>query len=229
MAEKQEFFTLLNNEVHFVRSMYNPTSDAIWLAAFAPISHIKHVLDVGIGTGGVSLCLLSHNPMLVITGIDNSSTMLQTCQKNIELNTANIQLIQDDIYTWKTNKTFDLVISNPPYFYGTSAKHNAHHNIDLIQWTKKCLARVKPSGYFCTIVDGLVVDKIIYSLTLKHFGNIQILPLYSNKCSAERVLIRAKQGVNTGVTLYKGMFINDEKVLRVGLTIDSILTTLPNK
>ena len=49
MTEKQGNFTLLNGRVKMAHSFYNPTSDAVWLAAYAP-NKLKTVLDVGIGT-----------------------------------------------------------------------------------------------------------------------------------------------------------------------------------
>lgn len=225
MSEKQEKFTLLNGKVIMHRGIYNPTSDAVWLAAFVP-DGVKTVLDVGIGTGGVALCVHAHNPSAKITGIDISDEMLNDCRQNIELNNADIDLINSDINTFSTDKTFDCVVTNPPYFNGTPAKHNAHHNADIINWVKKSASRVKPSGYFCIISDTLTIDKIISVLNEKHFGNIQIFPLFGAKNSAERVLIRAKQGVKTGTTLFSGTSMNNEAILRDGLTIDSLLSTL---
>ena len=225
MPEKQVNFTLLDGRVTMARGFYNPTSDAVWLAAFIP-DKIKTVLDVGIGTGGVSLCLLAHNPDLSITGLDISEEMLAGCKQNCKLNDKNLRLLNQDIIDWSTDETFDLVITNPPYFNGTPAKHNAHHNADVSEWTKCCAARVRPNGYFCTIIDSLVIDKIISVLSNKHFGDIQIFPLFGAKNSAERVLIRARQGVKTGSTLYCGTSMNNDLILRSGLTIDSLLSRL---
>lgn len=226
MIKKQEKFTLLGGRIVMMSSLYNPTSDAVWLAAFAP-NNVKTVLDVGIGTGGVSLCLLHHIPDAEITGIDISSEMLDACQKNIDLNKKQINLINADITKWSTPECFDLVITNPPYFQGTPvAKHNAHHNADITKWIKCSLARVKANGYFCTIVDTLVMDKVLSVLCDKHVGDIQIFPLFSTKNKAERVLIRAKKSVRTGTTLFCGTSMNNDSVLRNGLTIDAILATL---
>jgi len=228
MTKKQEKFTLLDGKVTMASSLYNPTSDAVWLAAFTPLlpNNIKTVLDVGIGTGGVSLCLLQHLPNVQITGIDNSQEMLDACQKNIDLNGKDIKLIKQDIMKWSTPECFDLVVTNPPYFQGTPAKHGAHHNADIIKWIKKSLARVKPKGFFCTIVDARVSDQVISVFCDKHIGNIQIFPLFSTKYSAERVLIRGEKGVYTGTTYYKGASMNNDDVLRRGLTVDAILSTL---
>ena len=225
MAEKQGFFTLLNGRVKMQHGFYNPTSDAVWLAAYAP-KGIKTALDVGIGSGAVSLCLLTHMPKIQITGLDISQEMLQECEKNISLNNANIKLFNQYINTWSTMERFDLVITNPPYFNGQPAHHNAHHNANITEWIKHCCARVNPNKYICVITDTLCLDKIIAVLVEKHFGNIQIFPLFSTKNTAERVLIRAKQGVKTGTTIFHGTSMNNDSILRDGLTIDSLLSTL---
>ena len=230
MSEKQGNFTLLNGRVTMARGMYNPTSDAVWLAAFVPTTDkIKTVLDVGIGSGGISLCLLSRFPELKVTGIDISNDMLDACRTNAELNSRKINLVNQDIFDWATADRFDLVITNPPYFNGTPAKHNAHHNADIKDWVKKSSARVTSNGYFCTIVDACCADQVISSLTSKHFGDIQIFPLFGAKNSAERVLIRAKNSVKTGSTFYCGTSMNNDTILRDGLTVDTLLSTLGTK
>jgi len=225
MSEKQGNFTLLNGRVVMKRGIYNPTSDAVWLAAYAP-NTAKNILDVGIGTGGASLCLMTRNPDAKYTGIDISQEMLDACKENMDLNNKQINLINADIFNWSTTETFDLVITNPPYFNGTPANHKAHHGIDIERWVKRSAARVKPSGQLCIISDAKTTDIIIFALKHKHFGDVQIFPLFSNKNTAERVLIRAKQGVRTGSTLYVGTNMNNESILRSGLTIDMLLANI---
>ncbi len=197
------------------RGNYNITCDAVWLAAFAASAKIKTALDAGIGTGGVSLCLLEHNPDLQITGIDVSQQMLDSCAKNAEINKQNIELIRADILEWKTSRTFDAVITNPPYFKGSAAKHGAHHNTDLIAWTRACLKRIRPRGYFYAIVDSAAIGEIITACTDGKAGGIEILPLFgAKKHEAERVLISARLGVKTGAKIRAGMMMDDKSVLK---------------
>lgn len=224
MAQKQEIFTLMGGKVRIFRACYNPTSDAVWLAAYLP-HNVKTVLDAGIGTGGAGLCAIAHNEKIQLTGIDISEKMLAECAKNAELNHHNIELINTDITTWRTARTFDAVITNPPYFRGTPAKHNAHHNADLTTWTRKCIARVRPHGYFCIIVSADRLDEII-TQTRQHCGDITIIPLFGAKKTAERVLLRARVGSRGGAVLYRGFSMNYDPVLRDGLTIDECLANL---
>lgn len=224
MNIKQEIFTLVGGRVKMRRGHYNPTSDAVWLAAFAPRG-VKSALDVGIGTGGVSLCLLAHSPDTHITGIDTSDKMLSACSENAELNGANVELINADINTWRTTRTFDLVITNPPYFNGTPAKHNAHHNVDLGTWVARCIARVRPMGTFCIITDATTIACVIAEMS-KKLGDITILPLFGARNVAERVLISGRLGSRGISVMNRGLPMNYDPVLRDGLTVTDVLSKL---
>ncbi len=224
MNTKQEIFTLLGGLVKIHRGIYNPTSDAVWLSAFAP-KGARTALDVGIGTGGASLCLHAHIPDIKITGLDISDTMLTECAKNAEINNTDIELIKADINTWRTARTFDLVITNPPYFNGTPAKHNAHHNADLPSWIARCIARVRPMGTFCIITDAATSASVISEMA-KKLGDIQILPLFGAKRTAERVLISGRLGTKGISVLHQGLSMNTPEILRDGLTIADFLSKL---
>lgn len=224
MSQKQAIFSLMGGRVQCRRGTYNPTSDAVWLAAFAPAG-AKNVLDVGTGTGAVALCLMANNPSANLTGLDISEQMLAAAADNAKINDRAIELIHSDIIKWKTDRTFDLVVSNPPYFKGTPAAHNAHHNADLTAWTHACLRRVRPRGYFCTIVDAGVTDQVISAMH-PICGDINIFPLFGAKDTAERVIIRGRAGVRGPTIVHKGLPMNYEPVLRDGLTIDAALARL---
>lgn len=225
MAQKQDIFTLMGGRVRLWRGRYNPTSDAVWLAAMAADTRAQTVLDAGVGTGGAALCLMANNPDAVVTGLDISPEMLAECGANAELNGRAIELIKADITTWRTNRTFDLVITNPPYFKGTPAKHNAHHNADLALWTRKCLARVKPRGTFVIVVDAAAAATIIAQMAEK-CGDIEIMPLFGAHKTAERVLLRGRLGTRGPTLIHAGLSMNTEAVLRDGLTIAAALSTL---
>lgn len=225
MAQKQDIFTLMGGRVRLWRGRYNPTSDAAWLAAMAADTRAQTVLDAGIGTGGAALCLMANNPDAVVTGLDISPEMLAECGANAELNGRAVELIKADITTWRTNRTFDLVITNPPYFKGTPAKHNAHHNADLGLWTRKCLARVKPRGTFVIVVDAAAAATIIAQIAEK-CGDIEIMPLFGARKTAERVLLRGRLGTRGPTLIHAGLSMNTDAVLRDGLTIAAALSTL---
>jgi tRNA1(Val) A37 N6-methylase TrmN6 len=221
MTEKQEFFTIMGGMVKMRRSLYNPTSDAVWLAAFIDDAP-KTVLDVGTGTGAVALCLMARIPNINMTALDISDEMLTAAAENFKLNNKSAEFVNADILKWRTNKTFDLVITNPPYFKGTPAHHNAHHNADLVMWVRRCIARVKPNGVFAIIIPASEMPGVVSEIT-RHCGDFRILPLFSNKNTAERVLLSARVGRAPTATMYDGVSMNNEDVLRNGMSVASIM------
>lgn len=225
MSQKQEIFTLLGGRVKMYRGNYNPTSDAVWLAAAAGDVPAQTVLDVGIGTGGAALCLHAHNPGAEYFGIDTSESMLEMLAANASLNNVPLKSALADINTWKTDKTFDLVITNPPYFKGTPATHGAHHNADLGAWTRRCLARTRPRGTFCIITDAATGAEVI-SACHRVCGDINIYPLHGARPSAERIIIRARVGTHGPTVFHAPLSMNNSAVLRDGLTISAALARL---
>lgn len=221
MIEKQDIFTIMGGKVKMHRGIYNPTSDAVWLAAFID-GRPKTVLDVGTGSGGVALCLMARMPEIKMTALDISDQMLDAARDNFALNNQTAEFINTDITKWRTNRTFDLVITNPPYFKGTSATHSAHHNADLVEWSRKCIARVKPNGTFAIIVNAPEITSVISEMS-RHCGDFRILPLFSTKNTAERVLLSARVGRAKNTTIFNGIPMNNENVLRHGKSVAEIL------
>lgn len=209
------------------RGIYNPTSDAVWLAAFVDDTP-KTVLDVGTGTGGVALCLMARIPNIKMTAIDISPDMLDAARENFALNNQTAEFVNTDIITWRTGQTFDLVITNPPYFNGTPAAHNAHHNADLVQWTRKCIARVKPGGMFAIIVDTPKTAVILAEMT-RHCGDFRVLPLFSNKNVAERVLLSGRVGRAPHTQFFQGINMNNAQILRHGKSIADLFKARQKK
>jgi len=218
MKQKQDIFTTLGGRVRFRRGAYNPTSDAIFLAAFVKnAGRGGRILDVGIGSGGAALALLARIPDAKITGIDSSEQMLAECAENAKLNERDVELIHGDIMTWKTARTFDVVMTNPPYFKGTPRRGaaDAHHNVNLGEWVRACLRRVRPLGSFYCIIDTAVFADIIAAIVDGKAGNIELVPLFGgDKKSAERVLISARLGARGGTKVYAGRDMNDDRILR---------------
>ena len=74
-------------------------------------------LDIGCGSGCLSISLLEHYKKSVGTGIDISKDAILNTKTNLNnYNFTNrIKLLRENIFTYKTDKKFDLIISNPPY------------------------------------------------------------------------------------------------------------------
>jgi release factor glutamine methyltransferase len=77
--------------------------------------HQNRVLEIGVGSGGPLVALLSECPNLTAVGTDISKKALVVAQANIDEHqlTHRCNLIQADLYHGE--ELFSLVYSNPPY------------------------------------------------------------------------------------------------------------------
>ena len=85
-------------------------------------------LEIGTGSGCISIALKKENSNLNITSTDISKKALKVAKNNAKLNNVSINFINTNIYDGINNK-FDIVISNPPYIsYNESIEDIVHNN-----------------------------------------------------------------------------------------------------
>ena len=72
------------------------------------------ILEVGTGSGCISITLKKELENINITASDISSDALEVALSNAKENNADINFVNTDIYKG-INKKFDCIISNPPY------------------------------------------------------------------------------------------------------------------
>lgn len=76
----------------------------------------KEILDIGSGSGCISISLAKAFPDASVAGIDLSKQAVETAKRNAEKNSAtNIEFYKYDILNSLPKKRFELVVSNPPY------------------------------------------------------------------------------------------------------------------
>ncbi len=73
------------------------------------------VLEVGTGSGCISITLKSEIPSLDITAIDISESALDLAQVNAQDLNVDINFENADIFKYQREEKFDILISNPPY------------------------------------------------------------------------------------------------------------------
>ncbi len=78
-----------------------------------------HILDIGTGSGNISIALAKNLPNSIITSIDINNDAVELAKKNAKLNNLNGRLIFEnrDIknYSFISTQKFDVIVSNPPY------------------------------------------------------------------------------------------------------------------
>ena len=96
-------------------------TDGVLLGAWAKVNPYEHVLDIGTGTGLLSLMLAQKaDGNCTIDAIELEETALIDAKVNFE-NCKwkdSINLIGKDFNSFQSKKRYDVIISNPPFFEG---------------------------------------------------------------------------------------------------------------
>ena len=74
------------------------------------------ILDMGTGSGCIAITLAKEFPNAEVYAIDISENALAMANANAQANEVVVHFLQEDILSLeKLNKTFDIIVSNPPY------------------------------------------------------------------------------------------------------------------
>ena len=75
----------------------------------------KEILDIGTGSGCIAISLAKNLPNSNVTAVDICKDAMEVAKENSKLNNVNIEFINTDIFEFKSEKKYDLIVSNPPY------------------------------------------------------------------------------------------------------------------
>jgi tRNA1Val (adenine37-N6)-methyltransferase len=120
------------------RSSFKAGTDGVLLGAYADVTGVKKVLDIGTGTGLIAL-MLAQRSDAEITGLETDiNSFLEACENvrnsdwhsRVKIENRRLQ----DYYPETAD--FDLIVTNPPYFVNAlknpdPLKSSARHNISL--------------------------------------------------------------------------------------------------
>lgn len=107
------------------------STDGVLLGAWAPLSKAENVLDIGAGSGLLSL-MAAQRSEAQITAVELDDTAFHACNKNfiaskwqsrLNLVHASVQEFCNE-HTDGNNAQFDHIICNPPYFKGGTQSSN---------------------------------------------------------------------------------------------------------
>ncbi|RAJ93692.1 peptide chain release factor N(5)-glutamine methyltransferase [Aliidiomarina maris] len=75
------------------------------------------VLELGCGTGAISLALATEQPDWQFTAVDVAPNAVALARRNVQQHAMNarIEVIQSDWFAAVEGQQFDLIVSNPPY------------------------------------------------------------------------------------------------------------------
>ena len=75
----------------------------------------KEILDIGTGSGCIAISLAKNLPNVKVSALDISKDALEIAKENTKSNNVDIEFINADIFQYKSDKKYDVIVSNPPY------------------------------------------------------------------------------------------------------------------
>ncbi|HUR30694.1 MAG TPA: methyltransferase [Saprospiraceae bacterium] len=138
-------------------------TDAILLGSWIKkiISNSLSILDAGTGSGVIAMMLSENFPAAKIIAIDTDENAVKLAENNFRYNSKDkgvISRCEDVLDTPSDEIKYDLIVSNPPYFFGQlhaakqhnrNAKHTVHSHDE---WIHGCAQRLAENGDVCLIV-----------------------------------------------------------------------------
>lgn len=113
------FFQFKQFVVYHDKCAMKVGTDGVLAGAWTQVENARRILDIGTGSGLIALMLAQRNPTASIVAVDiDEGAVEQACENvdrspwkhRIEVRKGDIRKVSD---TWGT---FDVIVSNPPYF-----------------------------------------------------------------------------------------------------------------
>ena len=122
-----------------------------WVLIDKPIN--KKILDIGTGSGCIAISLAKFLKSSKVTAWDIDQDIIDLAKKNSSLNKVKVLFEIQDVNSIKTNKKFDIIVSNPPYICN-SEKHSMKNNVLLFEPHKALFVEDKdPLFFYSKIID----------------------------------------------------------------------------
>ncbi len=86
------------------------------------------ILDLGTGSGCIAIALKSQFKKASVIGVDISQKALDVAKYNAELHKTPIDFVLEDLGDYRSDLTYDIIVSNPPYVL-ESEKVLMHPNV----------------------------------------------------------------------------------------------------
>ena len=83
--------------------------------ALATDTSTPRILDLGTGSGAIALAIKSQAPQCLVTAVDASPTALAQAARNGQQLGLDVNWRQSDWFANVDHRSFDVIVSNPPY------------------------------------------------------------------------------------------------------------------
>ncbi|MGN1298598.1 MAG: tRNA1(Val) (adenine(37)-N6)-methyltransferase [Candidatus Scatovivens sp.] len=201
--------------------------DSILLSDFAKeIKNKSKVLDIGTGTGIISILLSKKSKAEKIYGIEVQKDVAEMAKRSIKFNKLEnkIEIIHDNIKNinkYLENNTIDAIVTNPPYKKELTGKININKNKLISRHEVECTLEdiikisyklLKPKGEFYMVHRTDRLSEIIFKLKKYRLEPKQIRFVYSDlQKESKMVLIKAVKDGKEFMKVDKPLIVYNNK------------------
>ncbi|WP_449400600.1 tRNA1(Val) (adenine(37)-N6)-methyltransferase [Chryseobacterium wanjuense] len=149
------------------KNVFRVGTDGVLLGSLASVDNVSKALEVGTGTGLISLMLAQRNPDTKFSGIDINEEAVYLTKINFENSpfASRLKNIHQDFKNFETEEKYDLIVSNPPYFEASDSEKDkiARQTVELNfkQLISKSSTLLAENGIFSVIIPIETGDDFI--------------------------------------------------------------------
>lgn len=166
-------FTFKQFKIHDEHCGMKVGTDGVLLGAWTSVDGCQKVLDVGCGSGLLSLMLAQRAPNADVTGVEIDDAAAADARLNVEHSpfALRVRIVCRDavLFSRDTNEKYDCIVSNPPYHEEEllppdASRARARHTegglsfTALLEVVTKLLSD-KAEARFCVILPAVAVTR----------------------------------------------------------------------
>ncbi len=214
------YFRFKKFSIHQDRCEMKVGRGGVLLGACAPVQAGDLVLDIGAGTGLVSLMLAQRGASKVV-GVEIDHLASQQAIENVNLSPFSeiVQIVNENILHFKSSVKYDLIVSNPPYFQNSLQCENTRRNfarhgdsgLTLDRLIHQASTLVKSNGRFVVILPSDLEKVFLDTCTMYHFTLERQIKIFTKLGKAsKRCIFAMKHSIETIAPIYEELILTND-------------------
>lgn len=202
---------------------FKPSTDSFLLGSFPPLRRSWRVCDLGAGTGLLGLLLLAREPSLTVTGLELSPTACALAERTAAANGLTDRLVTLPCDLRERQQlpqagTFDLAVSNPPYFpadggktaLGSRGDARSELTCTMAQLCGAASYLLRSGGQFCLVYRPERLAELLETLRRYRLEPKVLRFVQKNGVSAPSlVLLACRKDGRTGLTVQPPLLLQN--------------------
>jgi tRNA1Val (adenine37-N6)-methyltransferase len=186
-------------------------TDGVLLGAWCPVDGARQVLDVGTGCGVIALMIAQRNATAIIDAIDIDHDAIEEASLNFNHSPWGDRLTatECDFNIMAEGKTYDLIVSNPPYFQNSlknpdKGRQTARHTdtLSFAELIKHSARLLIEDGQLALILPAEAENEIRQLAGAEGFFLTRVTRVYSKESKPARRVLMAFSRDN-GITEHR--------------------------